>query len=103
MSSVLTKAGLRTQLAFKFNQVSSTCIAVFESELHRDRAESKLAELGIETRRWWGDGLHRMPFFSGFRSTQSLQNTEEVASTTLGIPFYRDLEPEAIERIGFCI
>jgi dTDP-4-amino-4,6-dideoxygalactose transaminase len=103
MQTALTELGCKTQLAFQSGQISSTCIAIFESESHRNTAESKLEAHGIETRRWWGDGLHRMPSFAEIGATHSLQTTERIASTTLGIPYFRDLDSNAIDRIGSCI
>ncbi len=103
MRAMLTHVGCQTQVAFRTGQISSTCITIFEDESQRNRAESKLEAHGIETRRWWGDGLHQMPSFAEFKSNSSLKNTETIASTTLGIPYFRDLDSKAIDYIGSCI
>lgn len=45
---------------------------------------------GWETRKWWQDGMHKMPLFSTV-PYESLENTESVAATTLGLPFHQFL------------
>jgi dTDP-4-amino-4,6-dideoxygalactose transaminase len=75
--------------------VSPYWIAVVEDSAATQHA---LAEAGIGTRRWWGPGLHRMPAFTGVPFAD-LQHTENIASRSLGLPFFRDLTHEQITRI----
>ncbi len=58
---------------------------------------------GIETRRWWGEGCHRMPAFQNFGSFSDLSNTEKVASRTLGLPFARDISEAHVNRIEIAL
>lgn len=53
---------------------------------------------GVETRRWWGDGLHRQPAFAGFGHT-ALPVSESLATTTLGLPCHLDLTANSIDRV----
>jgi dTDP-4-amino-4,6-dideoxygalactose transaminase len=55
---------------------------------------SKLANLllarGFETRNWWGLGMHKMKLFADI-TCESLENTENLAKSTLGLPFHNFL------------
>jgi len=58
-----------------------------------------LARLGIETRRWWGDGLHRHPAFGHCPRTQ-LPATEALGAAVLGLPCFVDLDETALDAIA---
>ena len=100
---MLKSNNLSAQPALHDRYTTSTCIARFDSELNRDLAENVLAANGIETRRWWGDGLDQMPAFSSCRSLGNLDDTRMVSCTTLGIPFFRDLDSRSLEAINSCL
>ncbi|MBI2240497.1 MAG: DegT/DnrJ/EryC1/StrS family aminotransferase [Magnetospirillum gryphiswaldense] len=57
-----------------------------------------LQEQGIETRRWWGDGVHRHPAFAGC-PRQDLANTDFLAKRVLGLPCSRDQSPGDSDRV----
>ncbi len=59
--------------------------------------EAVLAEAGIETRRWWSAGCHRMPAFAS--DDQSFPVTDVVAARTLGLPMSRTLTQANFDRI----
>jgi dTDP-4-amino-4,6-dideoxygalactose transaminase len=77
-------------------------ISILDDSEAREATERYLAEAGIETRRWWGPGLHRMRSFAGVPFTD-LRHTEDIASRYLGLPFYRGLETEQIGAIMSCL
>lgn len=58
-----------------------------------------LKETGIESRDWWGNGCHRMPAFQNASIHQNLSKTEEIASRTIGLPFFIDLQKSEMKRI----
>lgn len=64
----------------------------------RVRAESALAAQGIASRRWWGPGLHRMPAFDG-RVQPDCPVTDDLAQTTLGLPFWRGMTALEVGRV----
>lgn len=66
--------------------ISPYWIAVLDNSEARQATEQALADAGIETRRWWGPGLHKMPAFAGVPFTD-LRQTEDLASRYLGLPF----------------
>lgn len=61
---------------------------------------SNLLESGIASRQWWGSGCHTMPFFSSVEKLGPLDGTVQVARSTIGLPFSRDLSPRDFTRIG---
>ena len=89
---------MRFQEGFGISWITSTCVlSVFDAGA--EQAERVMAKAGIETRRWWGRGAHAHPATAAFPRTL-LSVTEELARTTIGIPFFRDLDAGEIERIA---
>ena len=59
----------------------------------------RLAEKAlIETRHWWASGCHVMPPFSHL-AKHELGSTEELARTTIALPFWRDLSDAEWTRL----
>ena len=61
-----------------------------------------LAASGIDTRQWWGRGLHRQPAFADC-PRQPLPETDRLATTTLGLPCFPDLSEGAVVRVARAI
>lgn len=59
----------------------------------------RLAARGIETRRWWSDGLHRHPAFADCAKTP-LPVTDMLASQVLGLPCHVDLGDVTIAHVA---
>jgi dTDP-4-amino-4,6-dideoxygalactose transaminase len=57
-----------------------------------------LAARGVETRDWWGAGCHSLPAFAGCPRAP-LPVTDRLARSTLGLPYFIDLEEHACRRI----
>ena len=64
--------------------------------------ESKFKKNKIETRRWWSHGLHKMPAFANF-AKKKFPATEFVVSTSLGLPFFRELGDIENEALDFAL
>jgi dTDP-4-amino-4,6-dideoxygalactose transaminase len=79
------------------NHVGSTIMLVHDESLP-DRFEDKLAELGVETRRWWGGGAHRQIVYRRF-SRDPLPTTASLSRRSIGLPCYPDLKREDIREI----
>lgn len=62
------------------------------------RVEATLRQQLIESRRWWSDGCHRMPAFRNY-AVEPMLETERAAATSLGLPFFRGLSFDGVERI----
>ena len=61
-----------------------------------------LAARAIDSRQWWGRGLHRQPAFAACPRT-SLPVTDRLAATTLGLPCFPDLSAAAVVRVAGAI
>jgi dTDP-4-amino-4,6-dideoxygalactose transaminase len=76
------------------------CYALFRCA---DPAEAativdSLAAANIETRLWYGTGLHTQPYYID-ASRDDLPVTDRIAPVTIGLPIAVDLPPAAIKRI----
>jgi dTDP-4-amino-4,6-dideoxygalactose transaminase len=89
---------IRYQRGFGANWVASTCI-VRLPDFEAAEAEQALADAGVETRRWWGEGAHAHAATVTFPRS-ALPTTQTLARSTLSLPFYRDLEPAQIEHVS---
>jgi dTDP-4-amino-4,6-dideoxygalactose transaminase len=69
--------------------ISSTCVVRLPVGLP-DAVEAHLRASGIDTRRWWSEGCHLAPAFLDCPRSD-LRVTKELASSSLGIPFFADL------------
>lgn len=77
--------------------ISSTCVVRLPAGL-ADPVESGLRALGVDTRRWWGEGCHRAPAFEGCPSAP-LSQTEALSASTLGIPFFAAMSDGQIRKV----
>lgn len=64
--------------------------------------EAFLTDNGVETRRWWGDGCHRMPAYREIPH-DNLSQTEAHARNNLGLPCHLSLTQRDFDRIRFLI
>lgn len=61
-------------------------------------------DLGIATRDWWESGCHRMPAYEEWQSEKSLlKNTEYIAATSLGLPFFIEMSLEQLDEIELAL
>ena len=82
------------------NSIAPYWIVGFESQRVRDTVEATLRSAGIESRRWWGSGCHSMPSLGGFSRESDLKNTERLAQTTLGLPYFRGMNRSDFSLVG---
>jgi len=92
---------VQLQTGFGISWIASTCV-LDVADAGSDRVERALEGAQIETRRWWGRGAHDHPA-TRHLPRGSLPVTEALARSTIGLPFYRDLELSAIHRIAECV
>jgi dTDP-4-amino-4,6-dideoxygalactose transaminase len=88
---------IRYQPGFGTSWIASTCLLEMPDTSISD-TERALADAGVETRRWWGDGAHLHPSTARYPRT-ALPVTESLAKSTLSVPFYRDLGQREIETV----
>jgi len=98
-SSQLTGLGIKLQPSLSRGHLTSTAVAKFTDERSMHTARAALHRERIESRAWWSDGVHRMPTFASCARREPLVETERLASTTLGLPFFVDMTPDHIDRV----
>ena len=59
--------------------------------------------MGGVSRDWWNQGCHLESIFKEVQFLNNVGNTEMLAKTTLGIPFYRDITEDAAIKISRCL
>lgn len=73
-------------------------VVTFDSAEQRDSVKKTLRDASIDSRLWWGAGLHQMPAFKQVRK-DSLPAIEDIASRYLGLPYFLGLGEEEITEI----
>lgn len=68
------------------------------SENQRQMLQKLLATRRIDSRRWYGDGLHRQAYFAKY-PREALPVTEELCVSLLGLPIALDLKKAKVEEV----
>jgi len=89
---------LRLPDGFGQSWITSTCV-VGLVDGGAARVERALAEGGIGTRRWWGDGAHAHPATAECPRAR-LPSTEALAHSAISLPMYRDLTAANIRLVA---
>jgi dTDP-4-amino-4,6-dideoxygalactose transaminase len=89
------------QRGFGGTWVTSTCVLDI-ADAGAERVERALAATQIETRRWWGRGAHAHSATAHFPRAAA-PVTDGLANSTIGVPFYRDLDIAKIQQIADCV
>lgn len=90
----LKQAGLPSQSTEWVNSTFNIIVSRQADNLLRE-----MDKHGIMTRKWWGNGCHHQPVFQKSLRASDLANTEILQKSTLGLPFYQDMEYKIIDRI----
>ncbi len=96
--ALLGQPEVRFQSGWGSDWTTSVCV-VGLPEGSADHIETTLGAVGIETRRWWGEGCHRSPAFADCPRDR-LPVTDALAASTIGLPFSVDLPRGHIERLA---
>jgi dTDP-4-amino-4,6-dideoxygalactose transaminase len=101
LSDGLSERNIGVQPSIADGFVTSTLVALVEDSDRKIELEKNLAKESVDSRDWWGAGVHNMPAFSDSSATFStnLSVTENLASRTLGLPLFIDLTDAQIDRI----
>jgi len=89
---------LNLQPGFGETWISSTCVVSIAARVHT-RVQAELSTAGIDTRMWWGSGVHREQAAAHYPRGQ-LPATENLANSTLGLPLYRDIPERDVQHIA---
>jgi len=57
-----------------------------------------LRDLGVETRRWWQNGVHVQDAYRNFQR-DALPVTESLAERVFGLPFFHDLRDDELDNV----
>lgn len=98
LSLAASRSGVSPQRGWGEHWISSTCVVRTGDNGAAALAE-KLDAAGVDSRAWWGGGLHHEPAFKDC-PRGDLPVTEHLAASTLGLPFYMDMGDEEIAAIG---
>jgi dTDP-4-amino-4,6-dideoxygalactose transaminase len=93
------KIGLNAHGALENGLYSPYWIVELENAQVRTLLDSILNERGIETRKWWSNGCHKMPHFRNRKVLTNLRKTDVVASRTTALPFFPDLTDKQMKII----
>jgi dTDP-4-amino-4,6-dideoxygalactose transaminase len=91
---------VRTLSAFGQGSVSVYCVVCVPGDIHA--IIERLSAMGIESRRWWLDGVHALAAYGSF-GRDDLTVTGELASSALALPFSHDISDADIERVVECL
>jgi dTDP-4-amino-4,6-dideoxygalactose transaminase len=83
--------------------ISPYWIVRLPSEAKKLEAKSRLETSGFETRDWWEGGCHTMPAFFDLPREDSLDKTNKLAQTSLGLPFGKSISKGEVSRIASVI
>lgn len=78
--------------------ISSYGLVVLQGIITSDEMQLRLSNEGIESRHWWAKGCHRQPAYKGCQ-TGPLGQTERLAETVLGLPFWRGMTQSDVADI----
>ena len=102
--SLVSEAGFKVQRGLSEGKVTSTAIVVFDHPSQKANCQQVFAESGVESRDWWSSGLHSMEVFSLYTpEKETFEVTDNIASTTLGVPLWRGMSFGEFQRISDCL
>lgn len=78
--------------------VSTTCVVHLRDPDTTTPVLERLHAAGVETRAWWGRGMHTHRAFRDYPRLD-LPNTERLAQTVLGLPFFIDMTADQIDTV----
>jgi dTDP-4-amino-4,6-dideoxygalactose transaminase len=80
------------------NWISTTCVVRLDDAARLVPVLEALHGASVETRAWWGRGMHTHRAFAEF-PRMALPNTERLAETILGLPFYLDMTDDEVDMV----
>jgi dTDP-4-amino-4,6-dideoxygalactose transaminase len=78
--------------------LSTTCVVRLKDPAATAPVLDALHAASVETRAWWGRGMHTHRAFAGYPRL-ALPTTERLAATVLGLPFFIDMTAEEIDTV----
>lgn len=101
VARIFAGSDINFQPDFGKGRATSTAVAITRDPAEKFRVFQKLSEGGVETRDWWGAGVHTMPSIKDVCGLyDSLPVTESLASRTIGLPLFLDISDIELEYIA---
>lgn len=91
---------VRTLPLYGEGWISAYCTVALSR--NADRVGESLRDLGVENRRWWQDGVHRLAAYRGF-GRDDLKVTAQLAARALSLPFSHDISNAQIRYVTDCL
>lgn len=86
------------QEGFGESWIGSVCVVRFR---HRDQQAiaKSLSTKGIDSRAWWGDGIHNQSAFQNLKRFD-VSTTDRLSKETLGLPFFVDMTCSEVDAVA---
>lgn len=91
-------SGARLLEGWGSDWISTTCVVVLDEPEWLMTVLESLHGASVETRAWWGRGMHSHAGFAGY-PRRPLPVTVRLAETVLGLPFYIDMPPAYVDTV----
>jgi dTDP-4-amino-4,6-dideoxygalactose transaminase len=96
---VATRLGINVAYS-RPDWISPYWIVQFGSQEAKAAVAGALGKARIESRDWWASGCQEMAPFRGIPASRNLANSRLLAETTLGLPFFRRIGQDDVQRIS---
>lgn len=100
--SAFGAAGLGARFRGAPDIASNYALFQFDDAATRLSAQRLLEHDHIESRLWYGPGLHRQPYYAALPGDR-LPVTDALAACLLGLPMAQDLRTGDVERVVSCV
>ena len=88
-----------TSLVTQMSGVRPYWIVQFPNAQSKLECSTSLSANGIQSRSWWKSPLSEMPAFKNIPLISSSQVSKHLSRTTLGLPMFRGITTEQLQRI----
>lgn len=95
---ISNRCGFTVSPAMRKGLATPYWVAKFNDAQTKILVEENLFNMGIDTRDWWGEGCDTMQAYSKYL-VNSLDNTKDLCSTTIGLPFHPELTGADLKQI----
>ena len=89
--SISQSTGLKVHPAMQKGFVNPYWIISTEDQARLERIKVNLKKLGIEYRLWWGEGVHKHPYFMHKLPLQTFPTCDYVVNHSVSLPFFDEL------------
>jgi dTDP-4-amino-4,6-dideoxygalactose transaminase len=88
---IANEFGVRVHPAMAQGFATPNWLVITESKQKIESVQRAFTRFGFETKKWWGEGCHRMPAYASCKR-EKLEITERLSGQYLGLPFHLFLD-----------